>query len=55
MYLSCVLLSTKLSCDGEQGLMGRTIDLFLFRLDPPLLLPRNVTFGGSANPFHVRL
>lgn len=49
-YLSCMLLSTRRSRDGEQGLIGRTSALSLLCLDLPLLLPRKVTLGGSATP-----
>lgn len=55
LYLSCMLLSTRSSCDGEQGLIGRTSALSLLCLDLRLLLPRNVTFGGSTKPYIVQL
>lgn len=51
-YLCWGLLSTRLSCDGEQGLIGSTRASFLLYLDPPLQLPRTATLGGSKKHTH---
>lgn len=50
-YPSCTL-SSRFSRDGEQGLIGRAGAPFLLYLDLPLLLSRNVTFGGPTKHKH---
>lgn len=48
LHLSGGWLSTRHSCDGEQGLMGRARGPFLVSLCPVFERPSTATWGGSA-------